>query len=361
MRFGILGSGQLAWMLSLAAQKLGHSLRYIQQASDLESAHEKVDFLSFESEFLDFPIWATSLKDHNVYPAPALMQKLSDKWEQKKLFKQFELPSAAAELYTKAEAPTSGEFIAKWSRQGYDGYGNLMLNKKESSEQWALFYEKAQKQKSQIYKEALVPFEYECALVVARDINGNFLKYPLLITEQSNNVCHWVWGPAHSIEPALQNKADELWPKIQKFLNELNYVGVIAFEFFWVDGNLLVNEVAPRVHNSGHLSLDAFNFSQFDLHLLAPIGFGNIQLQANAPFFAMKNILGSEQLSLNKKTSVEKESENLILYWYGKDESRKGRKLGHFNYLSEQYDKEEIKFNLKKKEEELWQKLKKNP
>jgi len=357
MRFGVLGSGQLAWMLSLAAQKLGHSVRYINQPSDLED----VDVVTFESEFLDLKKWSNPLSTHKVFPAPALMQKLSDKWEQKKLFKQFDLPSAEAELYSNAEAPDAGAFIAKWSRQGYDGYGNLILkNEEDLTARWPLFYEKAQKQNSQIYKEALVPFECECALVVARDCNGSFLKYPLVLTEQSNNVCHWVWGPAQSIEPALQEKADELWPKIQNFLNAIDYVGVIAFEFFWVGGNLLVNEVAPRVHNSGHMSLDAFNYSQFDLHLLAHLGFSDIQLKAKAPYFAMKNVLGAESFPLTLSTFVKSDSEDSILYWYGKSESRKGRKLGHFNYLASQFNKEDIKNTLVKKEEELWQKLKRN-
>lgn len=357
MRFGVMGSGQLAWMLSLAAKKLGHSLRYINQPGDLEG----LDFVTFESEFLDFAHWATPLSAQKVYPAVALMQKLSDKWEQKQLFEQFELPSAPAKLYLSSEQPPEGAFIAKWSRQGYDGYGNLVLkDAKDFSPKWQAFYEKAQKQKSQIYIEKLVPFEHECALVVARDSKGSFLKYPLVVTEQSKSVCHWVWGPAQTIDPSLQEKADKLWPKIQTFLNAIDYVGVIAFEFFGVNGELLVNEVAPRVHNSGHITLEAFNFSQFDLHLLAPLGFDGIQLEAQSQYYAMKNVLGSETLPLKNASFVEKDSENISLYWYGKNEVRVGRKMGHLNYLSTQLNKEDIRNTLVKKEEELWQKLKKN-
>lgn len=353
MRFGILGSGQLAWMLSLAAKKLGHEASFVSDPSKLQN----FDFLTFESEFLDIAQWQESLSTQSVYPSLDIMHKLSDKWEQKQLFEKYQLPTAKAELYADEEIPQKKAVIAKWARQGYDGYGNLVINEK-ARERWPFFKRKAQQQNSRIYIEDLVPFEAECALVVARDKNSKFLKYPLFVTEQSNSVCNWVWGPATVIDTAMQSKLEALWPKLQSFLNDLNYVGVIAFEFFWAKGTLLLNEVAPRVHNSGHITLDAFNFSQFDLHLLAPLGFADIELKALAPRYAMKNFLGTENFELMEEAFREKLTAEKTFYWYGKKESRPGRKMAHLNVLYANKSREEMKTEIKKEEESLWQNLK---
>ena len=350
MLFGILGSGQLAWMLSLRAKKSGFKTRVILTESDVEGC----DALTFESEFLDYVLWKKTFSIVPVFPPLSAMELLSDKWEQKLLFEKYKIPTAKAKLLEAKEIPpTTG--VAKWSRQGYDGYGNLVIQSLEDErfqDKWKTFSDLAKKQKSRIYLEELISFQAECALIVARDVNGKFLKYPTFITEQQNSVCNWVWGPAEKKFPQIEEKVKELWPKFQELLNSLSYVGVIAFEMFWVDGELLVNEVAPRVHNSGHITLEAFNWSQFDLHLKAFESFDGITLDAKSDFYMMKNILGRETFASNLEAVVWEEPDQSKIYWYGKKESRPGRKMGHINLCSDN------RALLEKKEEELWLRVK---
>jgi 5-(carboxyamino)imidazole ribonucleotide synthase len=363
MLYGILGSGQLAWMLSLAAKKSGHTTKFINTnliGEEQAKALLDCDVVTFESEFLDYSAWRDSLATKKVYPHIELMEKLSDKWEQKQLFEKFQLPTAKAKLIQQFP---SEDGVAKWSRQGYDGYGNLVIDHslitKDRvhllSENWKRFVEKSRKHNARIYFEELISFQAECALVVGRDINGRCLKYPLLITEQKNSVCNWAFGPASRSYPEINSALEEMWPRLQNMLNSLSYVGVLAFELFWVDHKLLINEVAPRVHNSGHITLDAFNWSQFDLHLKAIEGFGDIELVAKSDFFMMKNILGDKERALRSPSFVDEDSHGVKTYWYGKKEIRPGRKMGHINFCGA--SDEEVREILKKKEENLWQKI----
>ncbi len=365
MLYGVLGAGQLAWMLGLAAKKQSLECRCIDPAlvkvEEQQEALKGCDFVTFESEFLNYPLWKKALSECNLYPAQSVMEQLSDKWQQKRLFEKFYLPTAKAELIEKL--PTQ-KGVAKWTRQGYDGYGNFVVtedkllskNSAEFEAEWKVFAEKAKTQNSRIYFEELVAFDSECALLVARDCKGAFLKYPLIQTEQKNSVCEWAWGPLKSPDHEVQ--LQKIWPHIQTLLNSLNYVGVIAFEFFWAKGELLLNEVAPRVHNSGHITLDSFNYSQFDLHLMAAQGFGEITLESTAPNFIMKNLLGTQKFSTVQTPSVGVIDDSLKLYWYGKSESRPGRKLGHLNYTFKDENPLDVKKYLEEKEVLLWQKLK---
>jgi len=299
------------------------------------------NFLFFESEFLDFSFWSPVLSHaENVFPRSRIMQLLSDKWEQKKLFQKYNLPSAKSQLL-EGEVPT-GKWVAKWSRQGYDGYGNFFLSRAHSLDDWKLFLKKAHEKGALVYLEEEIPFEFECSLIVARDVKGNFLNYPLLISEQKKGICEWVYGPAKDFSPEASLESEKLLNQIKTLLNELDYVGIAAFELFWSQGKLYLNEVAPRVHNTGHITLDAFSINQFELHLQAPRGFDSKNIELTAQRYIMKNLLGAEDFDrwsceLKAEVFFEKEdSFNLkdgsVLYWYGKKELRKGRKLGHINH-----------------------------
>lgn len=361
MRTGIFGSGQLAWMLGREVKRRGDSLRviggvesdpafsiadeFILQSKLLteEGRKESIkncDSLFFESEFLDFSLWG-SLLNHadNVYPRVQVMQLLSDKWEQKKLFQKYNLPTAKAQLL-EGDVP-SGKWVAKWSRQGYDGYGNFFLSRPHVLDEWKLFLRKAHEKGVLVYLEEEVPFEAECSLIVARDSKGSFLNYPLFVSEQKKGICEWVYGPAKDFIPEASKESEKLLVQIKTLLDDLSYVGVAAFELFWSQGKLYLNEVAPRVHNTGHVTLDAFRVNQFLLHILAAREFELKEFEMPAQKYIMKNLLGSEsfdRLSCKFKAEVffeKKDSDNLMdraaLYWYGKKELRKGRKLGHIN------------------------------
>ena len=388
MRIGIFGSGQLAWMLGREVKRRGDSLRiiggvegdpafsiadeFIPQSKLLteEGRRESInncDSLFFESEFLDFSLWHSLLSHaENVFPRAQVMRLLSNKWEQKKLFEKYNLPTAKAQLL-EGEVPF-GKWVAKWSRQGYDGYGNFFLTRSHGVDEWKLFLRKAQEKGALVYLEEEIPFEAECSLIVARDSKGSFLNYPLLISEQKKGICEWVYGPAKDFLPEASQECEKLLVKIKTLLDDLSYVGVAAFELFWSQGKLYLNEVAPRVHNTGHITLDAFSINQFELHLKSASGFDSIAIEALSQKIMMKNLLGTEsfdRLSCELKAEVffEKEEakslkEGSILYWYGKKELRKGRKLGHINQIfSEDLSLANMKSILTLQEEKAWARI----
>jgi 5-(carboxyamino)imidazole ribonucleotide synthase len=151
------------------------------------------------------------------------------------------------------------------------------------------------------------------------------------VSEQKNGICYKVFGPATAfgVAKALEKKA-ALYAK--KLSSHLNIVGTFAIEFFLDENNkLLVNEIAPRVHNSGHYTQEAFNASQFESHLRAVLGLPFAKLKQTNLFFGMLNILGNSTGPAIKPAEVS----DSFLHWYNKTESRVGRKLGHYNVIAE--------------------------
>ena len=374
---GIMGGGQLAWLLSREAKKLNWQVKLIGvEAQDPAAplgdeivsstaitteegrilALRDCDFVTFESEFVDFEAWGNLFKfAENVFPNPTIMNLLADKWEQKKLFRKFNLPTAPAELYEGDQSPPR-EGVAKWTKHGYDGYGNLLLPEKIG--QWPAFRQKALEQNSRIYLENRIDFDFECSCIMGRDLKGAIFQYPLLITEQIDGICEWTYGPAESFFPELADKISMLGPQLRDFLHALNYVGVIAFELFYADGKLVVNEVAPRVHNSGHLTLDAFNVNQFQLHLQSAQEFSAPRMLEEPVVYAMKNMLGFESGSC-LRNAYDFKTSWAHTYWYGKKELRKGRKLGHINgVFDEGTSVERMKECLRLAETESWKRIK---
>ena len=394
MRIGIFGSGQLAWMLGREVKRRGDLLRVIggvegdpalsvadefistsklQTEEECKNAIKGCDFLTFESEFLNFPLWSSVLSNEknikNVFPALSAMSLLSDKWEQKKLFQKYSLPTAKAQVY-EGFLP-DGKWVAKWSRQGYDGYGNFFLSRDHLKDDWKLFLKKAEEKGALVYLEEEIPFEAECSLIVARDLKGNFLNYPLFVSEQKKGICEWVYGPAEDFIPAALQESERLLTPIKALLDDLSYVGVAAFELFWSQGKLYLNEVAPRVHNTGHTTLDAFSINQFELHLMAASGFDSTTIKSLSQKFMMKNLLGSEDFDrlickldaevFWEKVENTKSIQESALYWYGKKELRKGRKLGHINQLfTDEVNLPAMKNILHLQEKKAWARIREN-
>jgi 5-(carboxyamino)imidazole ribonucleotide synthase len=158
----------------------------------------------------------------------------------------------------------------------------------------------------------------------ARSREGQSVRYPLVESFQTDSRCDWVKGPLRT------DRHLRFLNKIQKALNALEYVGVIAFELFETRlGDLLVNEIAPRVHNSSHYSLNGFTEDQFSMHVKAVTGRELVVPQCFSGGFAMKNLIGSGCKAISLKTK-----KPVHVHWYGKHENRKGRKMGHINALA---------------------------
>jgi 5-(carboxyamino)imidazole ribonucleotide synthase len=212
--------------------------------------------------------------------------------------------------------------IAKAVSGGYDGKATMPL-----ADQPALEELLARVEPAGWILEELVAFQRELAMVACRDHHGTVICYPLVETHQHHQVCDWVMFPApvdHAVQAFARNTAVSV-------LTALDYVGVLSIEFFYGPAGLQVNELAPRTHNSGHLTIEACSCSQFEQQLRIVAGLPMGSTEAVVPGALMVNLLGHE----TSRSDYGEERRALAalpdahLHWYGKPEATPGRKLGH--------------------------------
>lgn len=352
-KIGVIGGGQLAWMMGIEAASLGVSLfvqtphttdpavpfaaQTILGAIDDSTATAELakycDVITFENEFVDLNA-LSQLTEKGVCFRPRLqaLSLLLDKYDQLSYLEKIGLPVPLFQLLT----PENGKIInhnlgypvvLKACRYGYDGQGTFIINSPEElSQTWARF------NYPPMLLQKFVPFERELAVIAARSVTGDVAVYPIVETVQKNQVCHRVIAPAN-INKSIAEAAEAI---AKTLLNSLEVIGVFGIELFLTtEGELLVNEIAPRTHNSGHFSLDACETSQFKQHLRAVSGLplGNTSLNCSGA--VMVNLLGFETANsdyLEKRQKIA-EIPNSFIRWYGKTESRPGRKLGHVTVL----------------------------
>tara|TARA_Y100001933_G_C18974875_1_gene554189 strand:- start:50 stop:1225 length:1176 start_codon:yes stop_codon:yes gene_type:complete len=356
---GVVGGGQLALMLCEAAKSRdvdvivqsasGHDPAMAvareqvsgapTDAAATEELSKRCQHITFENEWI--PVDALqSLDPAGVMFSPSLtsLLPLVNKLSQRRLLDDLDIPSPAwmalDELNADAPALPAGwtyPVMAKAAHGGYDGKGTCVISdlnalqellNSVSVEDWLL--------------EAWVTYERELALVVSRDREGRIRSLPLVETHQKNQVCDWVLAPAQS-EQLLEATAYNIAASL---LTSLNYVGVMALEFFYGPAGLMVNEVAPRTHNSGHFSIEACSSSQFDQQLCITAGLPVPSTTLVAPGAIMVNLLGlpSEAAEpLKSRLAALQAIPSSHLHWYGKQEMP-GRKVGHVTVLLEQSD-----------------------
>lgn len=226
--------------------------------------------------------------------------------------------------------------MAKMSRGGYDGQGTQIL-----ADQTALEHHWARIQPEEWILEEYVPFEMELAQLVCRDALGEVRCFPLVQTQQRDQVCDWVLFPApvnHAVEALARNVAMSL-------VTSLNYVGVMGIEFFYGPRGLLVNEVAPRVHNSGHLTLEVCRTNQFAQQVRIVSGLPMGLTEPTEKGALMVNLLGYPSSDHGEDPEASYKGQRLALdalkgarlHWYGKS-PRVGRKLGHVTFVLEAED-----------------------
>lgn len=382
---GIVGGGQLAWMLAEAARRRGVELHVqtpgaqdpavalatsVVQAEvrDVAATRElasRCSAISFENEWVDLEgLKALAADGVPFVPDLEALRPLVCKRSQRELLNRFNLPSPAwfpldrvqevpdepeaGEAAAAASAPTEAEahpqlpqgfaypLMAKAASGGYDGKGTAVLRSDADLE--ALL---ERVEPSNWIVEEFVAFDLELAVVAARDQQGDVVCLPVVQTHQHQQVCDWVLAPyeaSHALQQAVRNMAASL-------LTALNYVGVLSIEFFYGPRGLLINELAPRTHNSGHYSIEACDLSQFDLQLLAVSGQQLREPALQAPGALMVNLLGFEQRSgEDPGAAYEPQRQALAalpeahLHWYGKAGASVGRKLGHITLLLQQQD-----------------------
>ena len=356
---GVIGGGQLAWMMAegakvleieLAVQtpKLDDPARAIAQKTFLgpvadatitNEMAQTCEVITFENEFIDLPALQALEKEGVVfYPQLDCLAPLLDKYDQRQYCDRIGLPSPTfATLTDESDRHLLEQKInevglplaLKTRRHGYDGQGTFILKTLEAAEAtWKkLGYQP-------ILLEAFVPFEQELAVMVARDRQSNTTVYPVVETQQIDQVCRRVIAPAR----VSQSVVDEVKAIAHKLVNSLEVVGIFGIEFFLTqDGKVLINEIAPRTHNSGHYTLDACVTSQFEQQLRAVSGrpLGSVELTSKGA--VMVNLLGTEDAESDyaDKRAALAQIPNSFVYWYGKKQSRIGRKLGHVTILTD--------------------------
>ncbi|MEK7113578.1 MAG: ATP-grasp domain-containing protein, partial [Patescibacteria group bacterium] len=227
-------------------------------------------------------------------------------------------------------------FLLKARMDAYDGRGNYVVkNEKEIKKALAKFVGRV------LYAEKFVPFVKELAIVSARDIFGNIESYEVVETVHKNNICHIVRHPA-DIPDKTKQKAKKM---AQKVLQALGGVGVFAVEMFLTKkGEVLVNEIAPRVHNSGHHTIESYSASQFEQHMRAIASMPLAKAESKAKASVMINILGDREGKAEYRLNKDAEKlHNTHIHIYGKMETRKERKMGHLTVLGNTVKEAEFK------------------
>ncbi|EHH3732307.1 TPA: 5-(carboxyamino)imidazole ribonucleotide synthase [Vibrio parahaemolyticus] len=336
----VLGSGQLARMMSLAGAPLNiqisaydvgsgnvvHPLTQQVLGHGLENAIEQVDAITAEFEHIPHDVLDICELSGKFLPSTAAIKAGGDRRVEKALLDNAGVRNAkhyvieTREDFERAIEHVGMPMVLKSALGGYDGKGQWRLKEAAQTETiWAEMSECIAATPTQaIVAEEFVPFNREVSLVGARGKDGSVEVYPLAENVHTNGVL----SLSTAIDaPELQAQAKQMFTAVA---DSLDYVGVLALEFFDVDGTLLVNEIAPRVHNSGHWTQQGAETCQFENHLRAvcglPLGCTKLIRETS-----MVNILGEDTLPETLLAM-----DGCHIHWYGK-EKREGRKMGHIN------------------------------
>lgn len=346
---GIIGGGQLAWMMAEAAKSLAIAL-VVQTPSSADPAVSIAqsvvygavgdaiataklanccDVITFENEFVDLA-QLQILAQQGVCFRPSLeaLAPLLDKWEQRTYLQSLGLPVPTfAEGNAQTLAQMTFPTVIKARRHGYDGQGTFIIRDRKS---WDNLRDRLAD--IPLLIEDYIPFERELAVMAARGIGGEIAIYPVVESIQKNQVCRWTIAPTNLPEATVQ----KIEAMARHLLESLQFVGILGIEFFeTATGEILINEIAPRTHNSGHYSLDACETSQFEMQLRAILGLPLGSPRLTVLGAIMVNLLGFEDSE--QAYCLQREQLAAIpqahLHWYGKQGSRLGRKLGHVTVL----------------------------
>ena len=340
MRVGILGGGQLGRMLALAGHPLGVTCTVLDPADDCCAAQvcrhvrgefegdfaalyelaKSSDVVTYEFENVPVETSRWLAERVPVYPPPRALEVSQDRVVEKQFLNSLGVPTPQfAAVETRAEfdaalATTGLPAVLKTRRFGYDGKGQAVLRTPADAEEaWARLSGRP------LILEGFVTFDRELSLVAVRDAAGDIRAYPLVENAHQDGILHRSVAPAPDVGEELNERAAEYAARL---LTELDYVGVLTVEWFQDGPRLLANEIAPRVHNSGHWTIEAAEVSQFENHLRAVCGYPLGGTRATRPA-RMFNFIGTVPPAAEILSEP-----GAHLHRYGKAD-RPGRKVGH--------------------------------
>lgn len=341
MQMLVLGAGQLARMMALVAAPLDIHIRAYDVNSEqvlhpvtgeryeknLTQAIEASDRITAEFEHVPADVLALCEQSGKFFPGRKAIECGGDRAKEKALLDGADVPSAPYVLVTEhrhleqAISDLGLPLVIKTCQAGYDGKGQWRLKSTDQADDiWQEMKAFLDKDATHsIICEKMIPFDREVSVIGARDAQGNVKVYPVTENEHTNGVL--TLSVAGIVNQNTQAQAIDAYNKVAK---ALDYVGVLAIEFFEVEGELLVNEIAPRVHNSGHWTQQGAFCCQFENHVRAVAGLplGSTDLLQSS---AMINVLGQDAIPQQVLATPGVRS-----HWYGKT-VKPGRKMGHIN------------------------------
>ena len=344
----ILGSGQLARMMYLAGCPLGLAISAVdvnqQQVVDpitkqprsttVTAAIDDADVITVEFEHIPEPLLRQARASGKLSPNFDAILTGADRVREKRLLQRLGIANcphriidAPEQFDAKLTADLGEKLIVKSSRDGYDGYGQWHIRSKDDTQRIKKQLAGLDLHTNPLIAETMLTFDRELSLVGTRSKDGDIRCYPLVENRHCGGQLHVTIAPAQRITAALNEQAQAIFARLAE---ALNYVGVLAVEFFQLGDQLAVNEIAPRVHNSGHWTMQGANISQFESHLRAICGLP-IGDNAHLGVTAMINIIGAASFSRSIMAIAD-----CHLHWYGK-QARAKRKLGHVNLSAPDY------------------------
>jgi 5-(carboxyamino)imidazole ribonucleotide synthase len=349
-RIGVIGGGQLAWMMASAATELelelvvqtphetdvAVSLATATVLADVDNVAAtallatKCDVITFENEFVNLAELGKLAADGVCFrPSLSALAPLLDKYTQRCYLRNLGLPVPQFDALETAQLPPGFSFpvVIKARRNGYDGQGTFIIKDKSALE--SLYHRYPD---TPFLIEEFIQFDRELAVIAARGVTGETVTYPILETQQEEQVCRRVFTLG-DLPASITEVCDSI---ARKLLVSLDAIGLLAIELFATpDGKVFVNEIAPRTHNSGHLTIEACATSQFSQILRAVAGLRLGSTELTCAGAVMVNLLGYEDIESDYLTKRQQIAEipNTYVHWYGKTQSRIGRKLGHVTIL----------------------------
>lgn len=352
---GIIGGGQLGKMIGIEAKRMSLNLAYLDpdktcpastiadqmivsdfkdEKSILELAR-KSDVLTYEIELANSSVLkGLESKGHTVHPASGVLNTIQNKLRQKIFLRAKGIPVPEFEEVISVEQARKicKEFdyplVLKACEDSYDGRGNFLIRSPRDVERGIRYFEG---RKCMI--EKFIHFSKEVSVMVARNAHGQTVSFPLVQNIHTNGILDTTIVPA-GVNGNVESKAKSIAEKVVK---SLKGVGIFGIEMFLDDNKLMINEIAPRPHNSGHYSIEACSVSQFELHIRAILGLPLVKPRLMSPV-VMMNILGIPNYTgeysfkgIDKALAIP----GLKLHFYGKMITKPQRKLGHFTITAE--------------------------
>ncbi|BAC24392.1 purK [Wigglesworthia glossinidia endosymbiont of Glossina brevipalpis] len=324
----VIGNGQLSKMLFQAGYFLGIKIISISEKDKLKNFNyiSNNNIITAEIENWKETKLINYLHKNNKFINYNILISLRDRLNQKKLFDKLKLPTATWKLlksplnWKKTFEKLGDTIIMKSRIGGYDGKNQYIINKDKEIELDNNYY-------NNFILEKKIKFAEELSIIGARNNKGRKVFYPITFNLHDSGILRCSIPYIHK-RHNLQKQAEQMLGSLMKFTN---YIGVMAMEFFLFENNLIVNEIAPRVHNSGHWTQNGSSISQFELHLRSIL---NLPIHTPKIYFSsiMINIIGHKIDIIFLKDPL------LHIYWYNK-KVKHNRKVGHINIISDKYNK----------------------